>query len=1207
MNDANNRTCSSTRIGQGGTHRCEPLESRVLLAVLFDAPTTAVGEAPTGLVVIDFDGDGIPDAATSDFDSNTVTVLRGRGDGSFTHAQTINTLGAASRIVSGDVDGDGVPDLVVSEFTNNTVAILLGNGDGTFADATRVSANGGPVGVALADLNGDGDLDLVVTNFLLNLVGVYLGDGSGGFAAPTLMPGGLSPRHVAIGDLTGNGVPDLVVAASSDNAIRVYVGVGDGTFEAPVQYAVAANPEHVVLGDLNGDGALDVLVACADADVLVPRMNDGTGTLTHPGFTIPTGAEPRSVALADLNGNGVLDFVVGNSLSNTVRVGIGGGDGTFDIFATRHVGQAPRAVTLADVNGDGRLDLIVVNEESDTLTVLLGAGNGVFLNRRDITTDAAGASAVAAGDLDGDGLADLVVAHANDDVVRVYFADGAGGFVVGPVLAAAGGPAHVEIGDLNGDGTLDLVVSLRDAGQLAVFFNDGAGGFVAGGSFAVAEGPEEVRIGDLNGDGIPDLAVACSVASTIDVLINTGHGTFTHAVSVGVPGNPVSIRLGDLDNDGDLDVAMVTTTGGAALQWLRNQGDGTFTGPSIAANLGGLGVRLALGDLDGDGDLDAVATTSDGRLVLWRNSGFGIFVPVGGSAALGVGPGAVEIVDVNVDGLLDVVISETGTDRVIVLEGDGNLGFLAPHLSHTVAVGPIGVAVADFDGDGYLDLASVSGGLRRISVLISRFVTPTIADLTSDAQVVSVGGVFTLTVAAATNGVSIARVSYWADYNGNGVRDDGEHLGEGTESETGWSILASLADGAPVGPGLAIIAIGVDFAGVETNELTLDLTVIYSLLAANGAVASGVRGTDGRYYVGVRNADGRPLLFGQINPGGAAWDARDLQAATGSPALRGDVSFFVDAKDGLLYAAAVSVDGLLLFVQRGGTWAFRNLSTETGSVAVLTGQLTAFADVNGIEHVGVITETGELLLFVQTGADDAQGEFVWVSVNLSTDHLGALGMSTPAFVGRITSYVTSWNARNIVGVDASGRLHTVWIADAEGFTLWRTDDLSAITGAPTITGGLTIYLTSWDGINIAGTDESGSVLVMWWVPQFEGHWEVSDLTDLFSGPQLAVGSLTSYVTPWGGLNVAGVGPDGDLVIYWWVPQFEGEWVVSSFDDVLPNGSPRPDGGGLSGYTASDGRLNVFGQSADREVIRYHWDPGTDVWTPENLTVVAVRA
>ena len=99
----------------------------------------------------------------------------------------------------------------------------------------------------------------------------------------------------------------------------------------------------------------------------------------------------------------------------------------------------------------------------------------------------------------------------------------------------------------------------------------------------------------------------------------------------------------------------------------------------------------------------------------------------------------------------------------------------------------------------------------------------------------------------------------------------------------------------------------------------------------------------------------------------------------------------------------------------------------------------------------------------------------------------------PALVGPIISYVTDWNGLNIAGLDASGNIQSIWWAP--GMDLWRTDNLSAITGASPIAGGLTCYLTSWGGINLAGVDASGDVTVSWWVPSFGGNWVSTNLTN----------------------------------------------------------------------------------------------------------------
>ena len=63
----------------------------------------------------------------------TVSVLLGRGDGTFT-AKGPYSVGEKPRsIVAGDFDGDGKLDLAVADLGAGDLEVLAGKGDGTFA------------------------------------------------------------------------------------------------------------------------------------------------------------------------------------------------------------------------------------------------------------------------------------------------------------------------------------------------------------------------------------------------------------------------------------------------------------------------------------------------------------------------------------------------------------------------------------------------------------------------------------------------------------------------------------------------------------------------------------------------------------------------------------------------------------------------------------------------------------------------------------------------------------------------------------------------------------------------------------------------------------------------------------------------------------------------------------------------------------------
>jgi hypothetical protein len=121
--------------------------------------------APLGVVVGDFNGDGKIDIAVVG-DSNAagcVSILLGNGDGTFqTHADYATGAGPLGLVV-GDFNRDGILDLAVVDSCGPScgfVSVLLGKGDGTFLAKTDYSVGLAPGAIVEHDFNGDGKPDL---------------------------------------------------------------------------------------------------------------------------------------------------------------------------------------------------------------------------------------------------------------------------------------------------------------------------------------------------------------------------------------------------------------------------------------------------------------------------------------------------------------------------------------------------------------------------------------------------------------------------------------------------------------------------------------------------------------------------------------------------------------------------------------------------------------------------------------------------------------------------------------------------------------------------------------------------------------------------------------------------------------------------------------------------------------------------------------
>ena len=124
------------RTGTASRSVLEELEPRLLLfGQGFDfpgevPPEYAVGSYPSSVAAADFDGDGAVDLVTANSLSNTVSVLRNLGNGTFA-AQATYPVGSYPRsVAAADFDGDGAVDLVTANYTSDTVSVLrnLGNG-----------------------------------------------------------------------------------------------------------------------------------------------------------------------------------------------------------------------------------------------------------------------------------------------------------------------------------------------------------------------------------------------------------------------------------------------------------------------------------------------------------------------------------------------------------------------------------------------------------------------------------------------------------------------------------------------------------------------------------------------------------------------------------------------------------------------------------------------------------------------------------------------------------------------------------------------------------------------------------------------------------------------------------------------------------------------------------------------------------------------
>jgi len=276
----------------------------------FDSPAVAA---------VDLDNDGNLDVVVGHgiacyqapcIPATSITVMRGRGDGTFQAPQVIDVGSDTAAIGVGDFNRDALSDLVIAS-SSSRVHVLLGRGGGTFAQQTLTLIPENNLGmdntdIDVADVNADSIDDVVVA---LSLNGsktvILIGNGDGSFKVPQFIqePGVRIPQYQAIADYNGDGRLDLALSLgwAYEGLVEIRTGNGDGTFGPLVLYFPVPDRSSLAgakihSADFNGDGKADIAIAWIGAGAGLAVLRNTTGTAPPPRPSAPSLLSPADSA-----------------------------------------------------------------------------------------------------------------------------------------------------------------------------------------------------------------------------------------------------------------------------------------------------------------------------------------------------------------------------------------------------------------------------------------------------------------------------------------------------------------------------------------------------------------------------------------------------------------------------------------------------------------------------------------------------------------------------------------------------------------------------------------------------------------------------------------------------------------------------------------------------------------------------------------------
>lgn len=351
----------------------------------------------------------------------------------------------------------------------------------------------------------------------------------------------------------------------------------------------------------------------------------------------------------------------------------------------------------------------------------------------------------------------------------------------------------------------------------------------------------------------------------------------------------------------------------------------------------------------------------------------------------------------------------------------------------------------------------------------------------------------------------------------------------------------------------------------------------------------------GRPVVSFVNQLGRPIVALRTPQG--LWTSTDIQTASNSPTISGDLQTWIDSRDGLLYAAARSSVGVIVYKRAAnGQWSYRNLTNEIAVSRNIVSNLTTFTDSGGLRQIGGLDASGHMVTYWMTGIMWPQG-WRYFYTDITSRDLVRRNRPMPALQSTVTSYVTQKNSLNIIGTNPAGQV-ILFFRPGGGLAtqLWNWTNLSTLTGAASLVGNITATETSNRIVNISGTDASGNLWMITW-RSGEG-WRSRNVTATTAGSsQLAPGSVTSWINSSGAGFVAGLTSAGDIVLYrFTLTGGQNNWSFASISAGVVN-APRPTGA-LRAAITSTGSILIAGSTTTGEIIRFTF---ATTWTAESIS------
>ena len=691
---------------------------------------------PQSIATGDINNDHHIDIIVANSGTNTIGIFISNVDGTFQNQQIFAT-GSQSRLYSlviRDFNHDQNLDIAVAYYDTNSIHIFLGYGNGTFRNQLIFSLGSShPLFLTAGDVNNDNHTDLIVANYDTDSIGILLGYGNGSFEDQKIYSTGYDshPCSIGVGDFNRDNHSDLAVSNYGTNNIGILFGYGNGTFANQITYTTThqSNPSSLILEDFNNDDRLDIAVSHNGIGTVGIFFGQENGSfLLQTTYSIGSNSHPQYITIGYFDQDNISDLAIIDSINNQIHILRGYRDGRFATPTTYDAiyDSYPIWLSIVDVNNNNQSDLVVANYGLNNVLVLMDYFVEPSTRQTNYgTLEDTGTVSLAIGDFNNDSFLDIV--YNAEGIFFILNGFGNGSFN-GHAMYSIGSTSisqYMCVGDLNNDNHTDIISANRMDGYADIFIGYGNGSFDAMMSYSTGIGskPQWVALGDVNNDNVLDVISANTGSHSIGILLGNGDGSFATVLIFSTHNDtpPHSVVVGNTNNDNHLDLVVVDKLGWVTIYLGFGNGSFIFWNEYAVNTEGYYIISAAHADFNSDNRLDiVVANTFFNNIGVLLGYGNGTFTaPKLYSTGSASQPYYVIVADFNNDNLSDIAATNHGNDEIVILYGDGNGNF---EIKRTYSTGfgskPYGIIAADFNNDKNLEIAVTLWGIGKLAVLI---------------------------------------------------------------------------------------------------------------------------------------------------------------------------------------------------------------------------------------------------------------------------------------------------------------------------------------------------------------------------------------------------------------------------------------------------------------------------------------------------------